>query len=404
MLLDFIRWILGYVQFEVSGKFPERFINIVTKNRISIWNTDSSDKLSACMFVNDYKKIRSFARKSQVRLHIVRRVGLPFVIKKYNNRIGVVIGALLFVVIVAIMSCFVWTIEIKGLQSVSLAQVKNTLSDNGLKVGAFKPTANFMKTSRETMLEVENIAWMSINVSGSHATVEIKEKALPPKVEDYSIPCNVKAKKDGLILSIDTLNGESYFKQGSAVVKDQLLVSAVVEDALGNVKFVKADAKVIAKTQETKTFRADKKQSKRVISDKIKNRYELSVFSLDVPVTYSFLNKDRCVTRLSTDTVCLFDTLLPLSVSKTLCVEYTDVSYSPPTNVLKNQLINEAVLYQTFVLSNCTKVDVKYNYTQTDSEYILNADFTCIEDIAYQQNIDISKLTIIESDNTQSNN
>ena len=38
-MLDFFRWLQGFVRFYIIGNSPERFINIVIKNRISIWNT-----------------------------------------------------------------------------------------------------------------------------------------------------------------------------------------------------------------------------------------------------------------------------------------------------------------------------------------------------------------------------
>lgn len=62
MLLKVIRWSKGYVDFSASGKFPERFINLTTRNGINVWNLKPTEKgLTATMQVYDYKNIRSIA-------------------------------------------------------------------------------------------------------------------------------------------------------------------------------------------------------------------------------------------------------------------------------------------------------------------------------------------------------
>ena len=44
MLLKLIRWSKGYVDFSASGKFPERFINLTTRNGINVWNLKPTEK------------------------------------------------------------------------------------------------------------------------------------------------------------------------------------------------------------------------------------------------------------------------------------------------------------------------------------------------------------------------
>ena len=115
-MLDFFRWLQGFVRFYIIGNSPERFINIITKNRISIWNTERVDgKMFACMFAKDYINIRDLAKKSRVRLKVKSRHGLPFFIRAHKDRVGILVGVAVFAMIVYVMSCFVWTIGVVGL-------------------------------------------------------------------------------------------------------------------------------------------------------------------------------------------------------------------------------------------------------------------------------------------------
>lgn len=394
MLLNFIRWLFGYVEFKVIGSFPERFINIVTKNGLSIWNTHKKDgALYACMYIKNYKHIRSYCRKSRVRLKITKRCGLPFYIRKYKSRVGVLIGAFAFLLIVFAMSNFIWTINVTGLETISYNKLMETLNKNGLCIGTYKNSVSFQVIGRDTMLEINDIAWMSINVQGSHASVEIKEKAKSPKVDNYHQPANVKAKCDGEIISMEVYAGVSLFKAGSAVVKDQMIVSGVVEDNAGGVTLVRANSKVMAKTTHFADFSLDKlqKTSKFTYS---KSRMSYGIFGLKLPCYYNFADESICARRYSTSKLKVYGTTLPLSKSsidlykKTLKTQKLD--YNKAEKIFKTK----SVLYQCFNLSDCTVTDVNIDVSESDDKYLCNLTFRCIEDIAYQQNIDADNITI----------
>ena len=44
MLLKLLRFMIGYARVEVYGFAPERFINLIIKNEIVIWDIESTDK------------------------------------------------------------------------------------------------------------------------------------------------------------------------------------------------------------------------------------------------------------------------------------------------------------------------------------------------------------------------
>lgn len=112
MLLRLIRWSKGYVDFSAYGKFPERFINLTTRNGINVWNLKPvQNGLTATMQVYDYKNIRSIASKSKLRLRVTGRHGLPFYAQRYKQRAGLLIGAVIGIVLIAVLSKFIWYID-----------------------------------------------------------------------------------------------------------------------------------------------------------------------------------------------------------------------------------------------------------------------------------------------------
>ena len=388
-MLEIFRWLQGYVCFKIYGKFPERFINIVTKSGIAIWDTKRFDgNLCACMYVRDYLKIRTLAKKSRVRLEITEKRGSPFFVRKYKNRVGVLFGIAVFALVIFVMSNFVWTIEITGLQTISEAQLRQVLCDNGLYIGTYIPSKSFKTITRDTMLKLDDIGWMSINVIDSHASVEIKEKAKSPKVDNYRQPANVKAKRDGLILKINVHEGESVFGSGSAVVKDQMLVSSVVEDKLGGVTLVRANAEVIAQTHREMIFTVDKNET-RFTFDEPKSRYEFNLLGLKIPLSFSFADDSEHLLCYKTESLCLFDTVLPLSLNTQSLYKRTPIKSKILKSEAEKILNNYASMYEAFELSECLVTDRKTELSENTTQYILKVNYTCEEDIAYQQDINV---------------
>ena len=396
MLLEIVRWFIGYVSFEVIGKFPERFINIATKNKLTIWDVKKTDdRLFAKMYISDYRNIRDFCKKSNVRLKMNTKHGFRFFVRKYRLRVGVVVGAFLFIAIIMFMSGFVWTIEVTGLETISYSHLMETLSDNGLHIGTYKNSVSFQKIKIDTMLDIGDIGWMAINVSGSHASVEIKEKAKSPHVADVSQPANVKAKCDGFITQMDVRSGFRYFDSRCAVVKDQLLVGCVVEDERGGVHLVRADARVIADTKHKKRFEVPKVR-RCVVFDEGVTRGSVSLFSFEFPSKLSFFDESLCAKRVDKESFTCFGCTLPLS-SCTTTLYKKHVSQQKFSQAQCKALFEKlSMLYRVFALNDCIVKDMQIKPSQTDLLYAFDVTYSCSQDIAYQQDVDVQNLKIEE--------
>ena len=247
MLLKVIRWSKGYVDFSASGKFPERFINLTTRNGINVWNLKPTEKgLTATMQVYDYKNIRSIAYKSKLKMRVTGRHGLPFYVQRYRQRVGLLIGAIIGIVLIAVLSKFIWYIDAPPTKSLSTSQILSALEEDNVKVGSYINSIDTENTERRLILKNEQIGWISLNITGSTMSVNIEEKAPKPDTPDFKTPCNIKANNDGVITSIKTSRGETKVMKGSGVVKGDLLVSGIVETKQETIEYVHASAEIMA--------------------------------------------------------------------------------------------------------------------------------------------------------------
>ncbi|MBQ4626194.1 MAG: sporulation protein YqfD [Clostridia bacterium] len=137
MVLRLVRFIIGYVSFTAKGGFPERFINLCRQNRIDLWNLKSENSvLTACTDVYGYKKIRTCAKKSGMRVRLSRKYGLSFFLDRHSRRIGIIIGALFCAAALMMLSTRIWRIEVIGNDRIPSDAILSVFEELGVRKGA----------------------------------------------------------------------------------------------------------------------------------------------------------------------------------------------------------------------------------------------------------------------------
>ena len=384
MLLDFLRFLRGSVCFEIHAPFPERFLNIMMKNRVRLWGTKrSGDRLYSCMYMRDYRRIRPLARRAKARLSIQKKCGLPVYLAAHTDRAGIFLGAAAFFLTVFVMSQFVLSFEITGLSRISQAQLKEDLKEQGFYVGAFKPLCDFSEISRNVMIGNKDVGWMAINVQGSFASVEIKEESLPPFVENIREPCNIKASSDGTIVRMNTKQGDAVIKEGSGVIKDQLLISGVTESETGGVSFVHADAQVTALTEHAAVFSVEKDRSALIPAEEKKQRRQISFLGLYLPIGFSSVSSPYSTVRSVEKTMRFLDINIPIGCVTERITALSHVSRMLSKDEAKAILEENALLYETFSLSECEVKDRDERFSDEGDRFTLSVTYHTLEDIAY---------------------
>ncbi len=371
--------------FEIIGRFPERFINLSTRHgRFVFSSRPYADSFVASLLLCDYRSIRPIARKASVRLRVKERHGLPFVLYKYKSRRGLFVGIILFMIIIILMQSFVWTIEVNGVVTISESALRDAMRKEGLYCGALKKSTDLSALQRDVMKDIKEIGWMSVNIIGTKAEVEIKEKELKPHIVEADTPCNIKAQRDGVILRMNTKYGTAVMSPGSAVIKGSLLVSGVLENPSGDVSFVHADAQVIAQTQRAHTFILDKSGVYMSPDESIK-RYKFNAFWLTLPLTFESVSGEY-TSRFETKSCFLNNTSMPLGIITEHCTTYKETPYSVNTSDAKRILTADDYLYRLFTLADCETVNAEMHYSENDTQVQLNMLYECTEDIAVAEN------------------
>lgn len=94
MIIEFLRYLFGYINFRAFGGFADRFLNLCTKENIPLWNIKNTDgRISASTTIGGYLAIRRPARKAGMKVRALEKKGLVFFLKRNKIRVGILVGA-----------------------------------------------------------------------------------------------------------------------------------------------------------------------------------------------------------------------------------------------------------------------------------------------------------------------
>lgn len=311
-LLWLIRYIFGFLTVIFYGEFPEKILNLTTANRMYLWNSRlSKGGIESCISIKNFKNIRPILKNSGIKVHILKRHGLPFKIHKNRKRVSVLIGALIFIIFLSFMSGRVWVIDVVGNEKISEREIISALKELGITEGVSKNSIN-PKTQREKLLlKIDKLAWASLNSEGCRLTVNVSEIK---DEKSQNTPSNLKAKADGIITKINVTSGNCIVKKGDTVKTGDILVSGIIERLEGT-KFVHSAGTITATTERLVTVSGDFKQKTTHESGRVKTKAVLELFTLKIPLylgsekgEYNEIAKTECLT--------LFGKKLPIKIHK----------------------------------------------------------------------------------------
>ena len=333
-MLWLYRFIIGFLEVEFSGDIAEVILNICAKNGISLWNSRrKGQKIRGYITVRDFKTLPNKAKKSGLRVHILKKRGLPFIINRYKNRFGIPVGAALFFSFLYIMSCFIWSIQVDGNKGTSESVILEACEKIGIKEGTLKSKIKPQIAKQELLLEVKNLAWASVNIEGSKATVNITEAK--DKGEDKSTPTNLIASADGKITKIDITSGNCVVKAGDTVAKGELLVSGVIERA-NSTSFVHSAGMITAETEREIEVKACYTRTVSRKTGVTKKRSVLYFFGIKIPLYLGGVNGSYEF-RYDIKEICLLGEKLPIR----LYTKYYEMTEEKEITITKDELLKE---------------------------------------------------------------
>ena len=250
-----LRLLFGYVRVEIEGYYIERFINICQNKKILIWNLkrEKGVKLFFNIGIKDFKSLKQISRKTNCKIKIIRKKGIPFLLHRYKKRKIFAIFLVIIAFFIYTSSKYVWNVDIKVEENLIIENIEEDLEDLGLKRGILKSKIDTDKLVNEIRLKRNDISWIGIDLKGTNAIVKIVKAQEKPELIDNLDYCNIVATKDGIITGIVAQNGTAQVKAGDEVHKGDILIAGYMEGKYTDRRYVHSMGEVQAKVIYSKS-------------------------------------------------------------------------------------------------------------------------------------------------------
>ncbi len=387
---NFLNKLFGYVLFSAENGFAERFINTCTAEGIPLWDMHKlGEKMTAKTSIAGYKSIRSAAKKSSMRVKIIKKVGLPFFIKRQSRRTGLIAGFFLIIAALIILSGRVWIVEVSGNEALSKSEIMHAFEQSGLDIGKKTKSLNLVQIENLAKLRLNGASWAAITIDGCVARINVRETGGTPELETHSGTSNIIARKDGQVELLEVYRGSAAVNRGQTVTEGDLIISGVTESKTQLNLFTDADGYAVASTHI-----------------RIKTSFENKVTTL-VPTTkkvwsFYFLGMELLPPRKA-DGICyenrsrleIGGKVLPFGINYRLYTVYKPQEKTISEAEAKLMAINKYSLESYNQTLHAQIVDKDVALTQADGTVTVTGDYFCYENIG-----EVSELEVEEVEET----
>lgn len=316
MLTGLVNRLRGQVRIRAECAFPERVLNLCGAQDLAFWDLEweSPTAFTCRLSRRDWKRLREAGRNLDCTFDLVGLEGAPYFLLRFRHRQALLIGLVGCALGLFLGSFFIWDFQVEGNETVPTERILRALEKNGVGLGTFGLSLDGEDIRNHVLLDVPELSWIAVNVSGCRAEVQVRERTVPPAMVDRREPCNLVARRAGLVKKVQTIGGVSCVIPGSAVTEGQILISGVEDTGTVGARVLAGLGKVEARTWygltasmpltvPEKRYTGREKTGVSLIFgsrrikffsnssiegaeyDKITNRYPLNLLGVPLPVT-----------------------------------------------------------------------------------------------------------------------
>ena len=250
MLKHLVNLVKGEVTGRVESGFPERVLNLCAEYGIVFWdlNWASPVEFTFTMTRQDWKRLRRLSKRIDCGMTAVGWKGTPFFLGRIRRRYGLWVTLGVCTALLFWGSFFIWDFEIEGNETVSQQEILRALDKYGIGFGTYGYDVDSSELRNHILLEIPELSYIAVNVRGCRAYVQVRERIPAPEIISKREPGNTVAAKDALVTAIQPWDGEKMVLPGTTVKAGQLLISGVVQNDVGGVRYLRGMGKIYGRT------------------------------------------------------------------------------------------------------------------------------------------------------------
>lgn len=251
---EFLRWSKSYLECSFKGGDLERLFNMCRNHGIECWDMSYKNGVCyCCIYVKDFKKMRSFIRKTRVKIRIIKRHGLAFLITFLQKRKGLLVGLCMCIFILIMLTSCIWKVEFYGNSFYTVERLtKHLIENENIHYGIWKEKIDGALIEENLRLAFPDISWVSVRVEGTSLIINIEEMVKYETNKEEESSNYICAETGGEIVYMVTRSGTPYVTIGDVVGEGDLLIDgtmALYDDAMNVIenRMVGADGDIWAR-------------------------------------------------------------------------------------------------------------------------------------------------------------
>lgn len=224
-----VNYLRGQVLVRVESAFPERVLNLCAARDLGFWDLQwESETAFTCRLSRaDFRELRRAAGKLECSVTPLHRSGAPYTLRRLLSRPALAAGAVAVGLWLVLGSFFIWEFTIEGNETLPDEVILRALEEQGVGIGSFGLSLDGEDLRNRILLELPELVWLTVNVSGCRASVQVRERVPVPETVDRKALSNLVARRAGLVLEIHAFSGVKCVVEGMSVEEGQILISGV---------------------------------------------------------------------------------------------------------------------------------------------------------------------------------
>ena len=269
-----IRYLFGTVQVELVSADPAAALTYYSTQGLRLLDPELTAPLTMTMTMSSHtwRRLEPLAKARGDRCRCIGKRGLVVSLARSRRRIPFLVAAALLILAVLYAPTRVWFVEVEGNSTIPDRKILSAAEACGVKFWAKSGEIRSEQVKNQILNLIPELQWAGVNFSGGVAVVSVRERLQDEPIRERNSITNVVAARDGVIVSMSVLGGQSLCQVGQAVRAGELLVTGCV-DLETHTQYTHADAEIYAMTQRTLTAVYPQTATQKAYTGQVIRRY-----------------------------------------------------------------------------------------------------------------------------------
>lgn len=389
MFVGIINWFIGSRDYCVSDADADRAAGLLVVSGANFRSMKRrEDGLYFSLPLPDCVPVEKIFQGQGIGFTRICEHGVKRLVRRYRRRFGIPVGIGMFIAILWASEQFIWSIDVVGNETVSSAEILDRLENLGCGVGTYIPALDFEKLHAEFLLSDDDIAWVSVNIRGTYATVEVLEIKRNAPVPDEDTPYNLIAAEDGIVTYIEVHRGTVSTEVGMLVRKGELLASGITETT-GGFRLVHARGKILAEVKRDIKIEIPLQKMKKVETGNEFIEKSLKILGFSIKFFGNTGNiPSECDKIERENFIRFFDTVeIPVALHETVWREYEYVPETLTEEEARAEAYRQLRTESAKALEGCELISRDLRTGIVGEAYVIECRLGLIADIAVESEI-----------------